>query len=260
MKLNDYSVRIPEGNETHSGYVELPHNQEYSITIRNDRDVDCIAQVHVDGKDVGRFHIKAKSNLRVEHPEDCNRRFLFLKGDTGEYEAAEGGNVEADSRGLVQVSFFPLKKKETEKTEVDRLLEAPRKYLSEEHHYHHYHDPQHYPPWPYVQPRPYWYSGSYWQSTTLGASNDAGEQHSVLCSAEGQPDLPANNRNYAAGITGLGSVSDQELPVADLKQGDEPLYETTISLRLVAVPEQRKTVAPLRPIVRGNPVPPPVST
>lgn len=286
MQLNNFSVRIPEGPETQSGYVELHHQQQYSILIHNHRDTDCIAQVYVDGKDVGRFHVKAKSNLKLERPENANRKFMFLAVDTDEAKSAESDSVEVDCRGLVQVSFFPLKKG-TEKTDIEKMMEELKKHIAESlghHHIHHYHDYW----WPYRFPRcePVWiYQPTVWGATTDGndytttwasgtAYSHTGDsigatspnkvnanccQTAYLSGPVNPNGIQDNTAQYQAGITGLGDVSDQELPVANIEP-EERLYETTISLRLVAVPEQRKTIGALKPIIRGNPIPPPVGT
>lgn len=296
MQLNNFSVRIPEGTEVPGPYVELPHNQEYTILIHNYREVDCIAQVHVDGKDVGRFHIKAKSNLRLERPENCNRRFLFLAVDTDQANDADADGVEVDSRGLVQVGFFPTKKN-TSKSDIEKMIDELKKHEQEHHHHHHYGWPWYHMPWPWGQP--YWIyrtdvgiAGTWRGNTTYGNAsinngtlcettkgfhyehagrgmstyccgtnnyNDAGTGNIGKWDSEPTEGIQDNTGQRAPGITGLGGVSHQELPVANI-EGEELLYETTISLRLVAVPEQRKTVAPLKPIVRGNPIPPPVGT
>lgn len=304
MQLNSFSVRIPEGAETQSGYVELPHKQQYSILIHNYRDTDCITQVYVDGKDVGRFHIKAKANLKLERPENANRKFLFLSVDTEDAKSAEGETVEVDCRGLVQASFFPLKKS-AEKSDVEKMMDELKKHIAESlghHHIHHHHEYWWPSVWPYRQP--FWIymptvtwectdqAGSRtWQQTSGGT---LGSNCTYTCNTSGgaigatevvdaaaktdddnalyerfQRPIPAvqsimqavkdEKPKYGAGITGLGEVSSQELPVADVEP-EELLYETTISLRLVAVPEQRKTIGALKPIVRGNPIPPPVGT
>jgi len=269
MQLNHFSLRIPEGNELPSGHVELPHKQEYSILIHNYRDVDCIAQVYVDGKDVGRFHIKAKSNLRVEHPENCNRRFLFLKADTDAARDADGDSVQGNDRGLVQVTFLPVKRG-IEKSEIGKLIEALKQHT---HHHHHYYDYWYW--WPHRSPK-VWYYGESWSIPAVTCSTSGSSGVSVICSTQDchdagsghigtwertpQGGIQDNAGQHSPGITGLGSISDQDLPMS---LGDEKLLDeepTTLSVRLVAVPEQRKTVAPLRPIVRRNPIPTPVGT
>ena len=284
MQLNNFSVRIPEGPETQSGYVELHHEQQYSILIHNYANTDCIAQVYVDGKDVGRFHVKAKSNLKLERPENANRKFMFLAVDSADAES-ESKSVATAYQGLVQVSFFPLKKG-TEKSDIEKMMEELKKHIAESlghHHIHHHHE--HW--WPYIVPRyePIWIHQPTWGPTTDGTNYTTTCGSGIYCcnTKEGigavninevqanycqtatlhGPVNPSgiqdNTAQYQAGITGLGDVSDQELPVANIEP-EALLYETTISLRLVAVPEQRKTIGELKPIIRGNPIPPPVGT
>ena len=248
MQLNNFSVRIPEGPETQSGYVELHHEQQYSILIHNYANTDCIAQVYVDGKDVGRFHVKAKSNLKLERPENANRKFMFLAVDSADAES-ESKSVATAYQGLVQVSFFPLKKS-AEKSDIEKMMEELT--------------------WgPTTDGTNYTTtcgSGIYCCNTKEGIGavniNEVQAKYCQTATLHGPVNpsgIQDNTAQYQAGITGLGDVSDQELPVANIEP-EALLYETTISLRLVAVPEQRKTIGELKPIIRGNPIPPPVGT
>lgn len=109
MYANDYSVRVPEGNETPGGYVELEHNTQYTLVLRNNRDVRCDARVEVDGKPVGVFRINAHSNLRLERPAHDDGKFTFYK--TGTKEASDADLDERDPNlGLIKVTFTPEQK------------------------------------------------------------------------------------------------------------------------------------------------------
>ncbi len=60
MRVNSFSVMVPEGQERDSGHVELRHNTQYSLRLGNhDSNRHCDAQVSVDGKEIGNFRINA---------------------------------------------------------------------------------------------------------------------------------------------------------------------------------------------------------
>lgn len=107
MYLNQFSVRIPQGTES-SGYVELVHNTQYTLILRNSRAVRCDARVEIDGKHVGTWRIGANSNVKLERPVHDTARFTFYK-----LGSKKGRKAELDSGnpnlGLVKVTFTPEK-------------------------------------------------------------------------------------------------------------------------------------------------------
>lgn len=108
MYLNDFSVRVPEGNETSGGYVELAHNTQYNLVLNNNRNVRCDARVEIDGKHVGTWRIGNRDTLRLERPAHDDGHFTFYKVGT-----AEAGRIGLDTGdpnlGLVKVTFTPEK-------------------------------------------------------------------------------------------------------------------------------------------------------
>lgn len=105
MYLNQFSVRIPEGNEK-SGYVELNHNQRYTLVLRNSRNVRCDAKVEVDGNEIGVFRIAAHDNVALERSPINDGYFTFV--DVHSVEAQQGGlNNCNPNLGLVKVTFTP---------------------------------------------------------------------------------------------------------------------------------------------------------
>jgi len=107
MYINSFSVRIPEGKETHSGYVEMQHGKTYTLVLRNARDVRCDARVEVDGKDVGTWRIPAHSSISLERPANDDGKFTFYRLDS--QEAKQVGLKDDMYAGLVQVTFTPEK-------------------------------------------------------------------------------------------------------------------------------------------------------
>lgn len=109
MYLNDFSVRVPEGDETPGGYVELPHNTNYTLSLRNNRSVRCDARVDIDGKHVGTWRIEAHSNILLERPAHDTGKFTFYKLGTSEARSI-GLNGTDPNLGLVKITFMPAKK------------------------------------------------------------------------------------------------------------------------------------------------------
>lgn len=65
MYLNQFSVVIPEGNETPGGYIEMQHGRQYAVRLRNERSVACDAYVEIDGKNVGTWRLQAGQNTTL---------------------------------------------------------------------------------------------------------------------------------------------------------------------------------------------------
>jgi hypothetical protein len=111
MYLNNFSVRIPEGKETSGGYVDMQHNTQYRLVLRNSRSIRCDARVEVDGKHVGTWRIPANQSITLERPVHDESKFTFYKLGTSEGNQAQlnGSNP---SLGLVKVTFTPEVKRD----------------------------------------------------------------------------------------------------------------------------------------------------
>lgn len=105
MYLNQFSVVIPEGNETSGGYIEMQHGKQYVVRLRNDRSVACDAHVEIDGKNVGTWRLQARQNATLEHPVHDQGRFTFYRLGSVEAEQAQLSN--SPNLGLVKVTFTP---------------------------------------------------------------------------------------------------------------------------------------------------------
>ena len=108
MFLNNFSVRIPEGNED-NGYVELAHNTQYTLVVSNKRDLRCDVHIEIDGQEEGTWRINAYYTLRLERPSRDTGRFTFYKVGTPEARSAQlqEGNP---NLGLVKATFTPERK------------------------------------------------------------------------------------------------------------------------------------------------------
>lgn len=218
MYANSFSVRIPEGNE-HGGYVELEHDTQYTLVLRNNRDVSCDARVEVDGKHLGTFRLGAHQNLRLERPAHDDGRFTFYKVGTKEAEQAELDESDPNL-GLVKVTFTPEKKCQWTWTYDGPSIEAE---------------------WPNY--RTYYCTNG----STASDSNIKGSTVSMDAMRSASCD------SYAPGGTGLSGKSNQEFfKVHNLDY--DYTQQTVIHLRLVA----KETRGP-RPLTSySTPVPPPI--
>jgi len=233
MYLNSFSVRVPEGTEKESGYVELNHGKQYTLVLRNSRGVSCDAEVTIDGKPIGSFRIDANSSITLERPPNEDKRFTFYKADTGDAQESGQADIVADSYGLVQVAF---------KAEKANLY--------------FWHDGT----WPKPWGEPIAYQHTWTTYTTPSYSPVVA--HNVMRSTlsdspSGQVEILSTTDGGTAGITGLSGHSDQEFVTVCSMDYDES-YTTTISIRLVATEKQRSDPTPLRPVAHSNPVPPTV--
>ena len=109
MKLADYSVTVPEGDERQSGTIVLEHEQIYTLRIGNEGDRDSDAFVQIDGKKVGTWRVPKRKTITLEHPANDQGRFTFYRLGTPEARAAE--LAEGPDLGLIEVRFLPGKPK-----------------------------------------------------------------------------------------------------------------------------------------------------
>jgi len=222
MYMNSFSARIPEGSEKTSGYVEISHNKQYTIVLRNDHNVRCNAEVNIDGKLMGTFRIAANSTMRLERKPDDDGRFTFYRLGSAEAGKSDLGSVSENDLGLLKIVFTPESQ--------------PATYVSSS--------------WTYT----YWNSqratdaSDVWYDPTIYGGNTGSASCTVNC---------CSVQDNAPGGTGLSGHSDQGfIEVEDMWL--DYTQQTTIHLRLV---EERKQEdpRPLRPVMNSSPIPPPVN-
>jgi len=234
MYLNSMSVKVVGGSEKTSGYVEMAHGQQYSLSLRNDRNVRTDAEVTIDGKKLGVFRINANETIRLDRPLDDDGRFTFYRLGSCEAQQADLDEVSQDNLGLIKVVFRP------EKVRAVRPVTPwvdPYPYI-----------PPYTKPWPYIDIVP-------WRDTTTITWTDAntGKTTYTDCSIENSM-VCADS--VGAGGTGLSGRSDQAFFQVDELDYDLS-QETTIYLRLVEK-KDRPNVRPLKPVMRSTPIPPSV--
>jgi len=106
MYLNNFSVRIPEGNEIAGGYVEMENDTKYRLILRNQRESRCDAKVEIDGKEVGVWRLKGQNGIILERPANDDGCFTFY--EAGTWEGEKAGLRKGDPNlGLIKVTFTP---------------------------------------------------------------------------------------------------------------------------------------------------------
>lgn len=100
-----FEVWIPEGDALAEGYVEIPHNTQYSLLLRNRLDSRCDAEVSIDGIPVGVWRIARTDEIRIERPAHDPGRFTFFV--MGSPEASLAGIKAGPENGLISVTFKP---------------------------------------------------------------------------------------------------------------------------------------------------------
>lgn len=89
-------------------YVALAPGAEYQITLRNNHNTRCDAEVTIDDQVVGMWRIRPYSSITIERPEGENRRFTFV-AETSRIARQTGAQVGAEANGIIQVVFKPAK-------------------------------------------------------------------------------------------------------------------------------------------------------
>ena len=200
MYLNDFSMRVPEGKELPGGYVELEHNTQYTLNLRNNRSVRSKADVYIDGKNVGSFRLAPHETLKLERPVHDDGLFTFYK--LGTPEAAAANLADGPDIGLVRVVFTP------ELAQTIPYRYKPSKPST---------DP--WRPWPPYPYRPWLPWETHWTTDTWTNTSASFASGPVAFAA-------------TAGGTGLSGKSDQSfMTVPDLAL--DTSQQTTINLRLV---------------------------
>jgi hypothetical protein len=108
MRIGDYSVNIPEGEERSDGCIGLRHGQIYSIRLTNHGVSRCDAILKIDGIPMGVFRLNPRVVCTLERPPNDEGKFTFFALDTPEAKASQ--IQKDDETGLLQVEFRPEEK------------------------------------------------------------------------------------------------------------------------------------------------------
>lgn len=109
---NGFGVKILSSNGADKlsrdgdNYVALDNNSEYSLYLTNDKNTDCMAEVHIDGEYMGTWIIRRNSSITIDRPVNVARKFTFMKET--DYRATRAGVIAGSNmNGLVRVKFIP---------------------------------------------------------------------------------------------------------------------------------------------------------
>jgi hypothetical protein len=222
MRVADFSVVIPEGNENAEGYVQLDHNTQYTIRLGNGGSNRADAEIKVDGKVVGVIRVDAFSTVVIERPTHDKGKFTFYKEGTKEAKKVKSYKIKTDNKGLVSVTFKP--EKFVENTPVAPIM----------------------------------YAANSDGDACIGSSfvDPTSYRHLTKALHSGGP-RGMSAGNFAPGITGLSGQSSQSFyTVADLDYDTNAFV--TVNLRLVATESKYEPRELTAAIGRSNPVPRPV--
>lgn len=261
MYIQNYLVKIVSTknknikyDEDSNGYVLLPHNEKYSINLRNFKKTRCEARVEIDGEHMGTWVLNPKESITLERGVEDTGYFTFFR--VGSKKAAKAGleEVHKNLLGLVSVTFTPEKEKPIP-VSYTFLPYNPDK-------------------WEPIKP---WRNNKGLRKSTddtaeygageirIGSSSGIGGSSArsfnysteVLDFAEpavASADCAPMSGSLTAGGTGLSGDSDQKfITVAGLNLNKSEAV--TINLRLVCA-EQKEKVRPKK--AYSTPVPPPI--
>jgi hypothetical protein len=225
MRIGNFAVAIPQGQESSTGHVALNHGQTFTLDIRSFTGVRSDAKVEIDGKHVGTWRLPANGHLLLERPAEDTGKFTCYKQDSAE-GAAIGLQKDSDL-GLVKVTINPEKPRPTLTGGVLRSAGLQG-----------------------------------FGGTPKGVSRGCGQSVGMderKMSWDCEPTSAGMNfSDVEAAGTGLSGKSDQQFGVASSIEYDKNA-EVVISLRLAANkedsgPRPLKAISPL-----SNPVPEPIA-
>ncbi len=108
MRVANFTLLIPEGQERESGHVFLNNGQQFTLKMVNHWfDRACDAEITVDGKSLGGFRINSGATITLERPPNETGRFTFYRSVSEEAAMSGVAMVENKERGLVSVRFKP---------------------------------------------------------------------------------------------------------------------------------------------------------
>lgn len=105
MKIEQFSLTVPQGREIPNGYIELSHGTMYGLQFQNESNRRCDVLVEIDGGTVGKWRIDARSSIYIERPVHDTGRFAFYR--VGTTEAKHAGLESSDKTGLIAATFMP---------------------------------------------------------------------------------------------------------------------------------------------------------
>jgi hypothetical protein len=206
VTLNNFSVSITTNDQytdlqklTSDGYeyIAVPHNTEYKLSLSNNTNNRCDAQIYIDGESIGVWRINSYSSIMVERPANINRKFVFMREKS--QSIAQKGKSE---NGLIKVVFKPEKSTIVSQG-LDLYMNSRGRSISKKG-----------------------------MDYGLGAKSffDSTDYQDNLSMTS----TFSSKESYETGVTVLGGKSDQQFSSADNLHTVDTKNITTIYLRLVA--------------------------
>lgn len=197
------SVRC-KGKNFEGDTIRLPFDAEYSIFLKNKNDRDCVCDIYVDGKRIGKHEliIRAHSDYLLERfigeSLTSGQRFKFvpLAGD----EVSDKKNPE---NGIIEARFYPARSYDW------RTVSKPDPLIIEKHIYHH---EDHYYPAPHIYhpyyPYPIWYyvgdPNPNWSGTTTNCTLGTADTTDNKCSMT----FDSSSLKYESSLDSKGIVEN----------------------------------------------------
>ena len=184
--------------------VKLPFKSEYSIYLKNQRNVNVMINIEIDGQHItpNGLVLAANSTSNLERFIESNRKFLFIER-TSDIEAHRGA-FSGDSKVVIKYSF--------EKPRADTF--------KLDQHIHHYYPQRVY--WTQPQPQPQY-------PNTIIYSKDVSVDNTSLISTSNLHNSTGNIQ-CDVGITVEGSESNQTFDKVSSFDVEDTEYEIVFDL------------------------------
>lgn len=232
---NGFSVKILTNNDQDKlkrndyNYVALYNNTEYELQLINDRHTDAMAEVFIEGENIGTWFIPATDNIIINRPSNISKKFTFFRET--DPRAIGAGTIPGESlNGLVRVVFYPKKRYMTITTvkNLPSYYENQNVYIEQTPF-----NLQKFPTIPKLSSSPQISS----QSTTLPQiSSQSITLPQISSQSSGiAPISPRKSLTYQSGTTVLGRKSHQTFDTMMRFSKDEIDWDnkTEISIRLI---------------------------
>lgn len=109
-------------------YVALSNNTEYKLLLSNDRSTDAMAEVYIEGEQVGTWLVPAKDIITIDRPANIARRFTFFR-ETDPRAIGAGVTPGESLNGVIRVVFYPKKQQYIAIGSPPRIMTQERSYL-----------------------------------------------------------------------------------------------------------------------------------
>lgn len=115
VELNQFAVRVLDTKSNLAyvtkvrgdcHYIEVPHEETYSIELKSNRPNRSDATISVDGSSIGTFRLEPYGRFNIERPGGVNKSFIFTHEDKIKTDKDLIGKKD---NGLITVDFIAEK-------------------------------------------------------------------------------------------------------------------------------------------------------